>query len=124
MARKPSKTTRPRPVPPPHPHAVRPAGRIGAAAGLLAWALGALFLMWFLGGAGFTSAFCGADWEAPCEQRYAAGWTVIAVTIAATLGLAFLFRRRVVVVVAVLCVPAQVWFYVAYAIPTAASTPN
>ncbi|WP_420446780.1 hypothetical protein [Candidatus Poriferisodalis sp.] len=124
MARKSSKTTRPRPAPPPPPHAERPAERIGAAGGLSAWALGALFLMWFPGGAGFTSAFCGADWDAPCQQRYSAGWIVVAVTIAATLGLSFLFRRRSVVVVAVLCVPAQVCFYVAYAIPTAASIPN
>ena len=80
--------------------------------------------MWSLGGFVFASAFCGADWDAPCGQRYAAGWIVIAVTIAATLGLAFLFRRRVVVVIAALCVPAQVWFYVAYAIPTAATIPN
>ena len=115
---------RPRPVPPPQPHAERSGGRIGAVAGLLAWTFGSLCLMWTLGGFVFVSAFCGSDWDAPCQQRYAAGWIVIAVTIAATLGLAFLFRRRVVVVIAVLCVPAQVWYYAAYAIPTAATIPN
>ena len=119
-----SKTKRPRAVPPPQPHVVRPAGRIDAAVDLLAWTFGALFLMWFLGGWVFASAFCGFDWDAPCEQRYVAGWIVIAVTIAATLGLAFLFRRRSVVVIAALCVPAQVWFYAAVAIPTAATIPN
>ena len=89
----------------------------------MAWAFGALFLTWLLGWV-FTSAFCGFDWDAPCETRYAAGSIVIAVTIAATLGLAFLFRRRSVVVIAALCVPAQVWFYAAVAIPTAATIPN
>ena len=123
MARMSSKTTRPLPVPPPQPHVVRPARRIDAVAALLAWTLGALFLTWLLGWV-FVSAFCGSDWDAPCEQRYWPGWIVIAVTIAATLGLALLFRRRSVVVIAALCVPAQVWFYVAYAIPTAASIPN
>ena len=93
-------------------------------AGLLAWTLGALYLTWMLGGWIFVSAFCGSDWDATCEQRYAAGWIVIAVTIAATLGLAFLIRRRSVVVIAALCVPAQVWFYAAVAIPTAATIPN
>ena len=93
-------------------------------AGLLAWTLGALYLTWTLGGWIFVSAFCGSDWDATCEQRYAAGWIVIAVTITATLGLALLFRRRSVVVIAALCVPAQVWFYAAVAIPTASTIPN
>ena len=90
----------------------------------MAWAFGSLLLMWSLGGFVFVSAFCGSDWDATCEQRYWAGWIVIAVTIAATLGLALLFRRRSVVVVAALWVPAQVWFYAAVAIPTAATIPN
>lgn len=124
MAPRSAKTTRPRPVPPPPLHAERPAERIGLAAALFAWTLGALILMWVPGGFVFASAFCGSDWDAMCEQRYAAGWVVIAVTIAATLGLSFLFRRRSVIVVAVLCVPAQVWFYVAYAIPTVETLPN
>ncbi|WP_420439311.1 hypothetical protein [Candidatus Poriferisodalis sp.] len=124
MASRSAKTTRPRPVPPPPGHAGQPADRIGPVAALLTWALGALILMWFPGGLVFAGAFCGSDWEAICKQRYAAGWVVIAVTIAATLGLSFLFRRRSVVVAAVLCVPAQVWFYVAYVFPAAATTPN
>ena len=124
MASRPAKTTRPRPVPPPPGHAHRTAERIEHVAALLTWALGVLILMWFPGGFVFTGAFCGTEWDAICEQRYAAGWVVIAVTIAATLGLSFLFRRRSVVVVAALCVPAQVWFYVAYAFPTAATIPN
>ena len=77
VARKSSKTTRPLPVPPPQPHAVRPAGPIGAVAGLMSWALGSLLLMWSLGGFVFASAFCGSDWDAPCEQRYVAAWIVI-----------------------------------------------
>ncbi|WP_420623281.1 hypothetical protein [Candidatus Poriferisodalis sp.] len=124
MAPKPGKAPRPRPVPPPPLHAERPAQRFGATAALSAWTLGALILMWVPGGFVFASAFCGSDWDAICEQRYAAGWAVIAVTIAATQGLSLLFRRRSVIVVAVLCVPAQVWFYVAYAIPTVETLPN
>ena len=124
MALRSAKTTRPRPVPPPPGHVPQPAERIGPVAALLTWALGVLLLMWFPGGLAFAGAFCGSDWEAICKQRHAAGWVAIAVTIAATLGLSFLFRRRSVVVVAVLCVPAQVWFYVAYAFPTAATIPN
>ncbi|WP_419946527.1 hypothetical protein [Candidatus Poriferisodalis sp.] len=92
--------------------------------GLLGWLFGSLFLTWYLGGWGLVAAFCGFDWDAPCKQRYVAGWTAIAVTIAAILGLALLTRRRSVVVVAAVSVPVQVWYYAAWAIPTAASTPN
>lgn len=91
---------------------------------LVVWILGSMFLMWFLGGWMFVAAFCGFDWDAPCEKRYAAGWTVIALTIAAILGLALLTRRRSIVVIAVASAPALVWFYVAWAIPTASSIPN
>ena len=91
---------------------------------LLAWTLGSLALMWFLGGWIFGTAFCGFDWDAPCEQRYVAGWSVIALTIAAILGLALLTRRRSVVVIAVASAPALVRYYLAWAIPAAASIPN
>ena len=80
--------------------------------------------MWFVGVWGFGSAFCGFDWDAPCEQRYVAGWSAIALTIAAILGLALLTRRQSVVVIAVASAPALVWYYVAWAIPAAASIRN
>ena len=115
---------RPIPVPPPRPGDTQPGRRTSAVMDLLAWMLGSLALMWILGGLIFTSAFCGFDWEAPCEQRYVAGWSVIALTIAAILGLALLTRRRSVVVIAAASSPALVWYYVAWAIPTASSIPN
>jgi len=91
---------------------------------LSVWLFGSLFLSLYLGGFGFGTAFCGFDWDAPCEQRYVAGWTVIAVTIAATVGLALLTRRRSIVVLAVVSVPVQVWYYATEAIPMASSVPN
>ena len=124
MARKSSKAMRPLPVPPPRPSTEPLDGRSGVIVGLLVWLFGSLFLSLYLGGFGFGTAFCGVDWDAPCKQRYLAGWTVIAVTIAATLGLALLTRRRPIVVLAVISVPVQVWYYATEAIPMAASTPN
>ena len=110
------------------PAPLQPAAQIGkrtrAVMDLLAWVFGSLALMWFLGGWIFVSAFCGFDWDAPCEKRYVAGWGVIALTIAAILGLAFLTRRRSVVVIALASTPALVWYYAAWAVPTASSIPN
>ena len=124
MARRSRTTTQPLPVPAPRPP-TKPLGeRAFAVMDLLAWWFGSLALMWFVGVWGFGSAFCGFDWDAPCEQRYVAGWSVIALTIAAILGLALLTRRRFVVVIAVASAPALVWYYVAWAIPAAASIPN
>ncbi len=115
---------RPMPVPPPRPSTGLLDRRPGVVAHLLAWLLGSLFLSWYLGGWVFGTAFCGFDWDAPCEQRYVAGWTVIAVTIAAIVGLAFLTRRRSIAVMAMVSVPVQVWFYATVAIPMASSVPN
>ena len=91
---------------------------------LVVWIFGSLAVMWFLGGWIFASAFCGSDWDAPCEKRYAAGWTVIALTIAAIVGLALLARRRSIVVIALASAPALVWFYAAWAMPAMASLPD
>lgn len=124
MARKSSEAMRPLPVPPPRPSTGLLGTRPGVVVGLVVWLFGSLFLSFYLGGFGFATAFCGFDWDAPCKQRYLAGWTVIAVTIAATLGLALLTRRRSIVVLAVVSVPVQVWYYATEAIPAAASIPN
>ncbi len=115
---------RPIPVPVPQPPTTQLGERAFAVMDLLAWLFGSLALMWFVGVWTFGSAFCGFDWDAPCEQRYIAGWSVIALTIAAILGLALLTRRRFVVVIAVASAPALVWYYLAWAIPAAASVPN
>ena len=115
---------RPLPVPPPVPSTELLGRRTGVVAHLSVWLLGSLFLTWYFGGWGFVTAFCGADWDAPCRQRYVAGWAVIAVTIAAIIGLAFLTRRRSIVVMAMVSVPVQVWFYATVAIPMASSVPN
>lgn len=124
MARRPGTTMRPLPDLAPRPPTKPLDERAFAVMDLLAWLFGSLALMWFVGVWGFGSAFCGFDWDAPCEQRYVAGWTVIALTIAAILGLALLTRRRFVIVIAVASAPALVWYYVAWAIPAAASIPN
>ncbi len=116
--------TRPIPVLAPPQPAAQIGRRPRAVIDLLAWMFGSLALMWFLGGWIFVSAFCGFDWDAPCEKRYVAGWGVIALTIAAILGLALLTRRRSVVVTALASAPALVWYYASWAIPAAASIPN
>ena len=89
--------TRSIPVPAPPLPAAQIGKRTRAVLDLLAWMIGSLALMWLLGGWTFVSAFCGFDWDAPCGKRYVAGWGVIALTIAAILGLALLTRRRFVV---------------------------
>ena len=124
MARTSRTTIRPLPILAPRAPAKPLGERAIAVADLLAWLFGSLAVMWFVGVWGFGSAFCGFDWDAPCAQRYVAGWSVIALTIAAILGLALLTRRRSVVVIAVASAPALVWYYVAWAIPTASSIPN
>ncbi|MDE0320353.1 MAG: hypothetical protein OXI97_10780 [Acidimicrobiaceae bacterium] len=124
MARKSSAAMRPLPVPPPRQGTELLDRRPGVVAHLFAWLLGSLFVSLYLGGWGFGTAFCGFDWDAPCKQRYVAGWAVIAVTIAAILGLAFLTRRRSIVVTAMVSVPVQVWYYATEAIPMASSVPN
>ncbi len=57
-------------------------------------------------------------------QRSNAGTVVIVLTIAATQAVAWIMRTKVTIIVAGLSVPFQVWFYLSYAIPTAALTPN
>ena len=91
---------------------------------MLLWLVGLLALTWLVGGALFVGLFCGFDWEEACRQRYEIGWAVIVLTISASLVLAWRLRNRCVMTMALLSVPLQVWFYTAYAIPTASLTPN
>ncbi|WP_419945533.1 hypothetical protein [Candidatus Poriferisodalis sp.] len=88
------------------------------------WATATAVLTFTVGGAIFVWLFCGSDWDAPCQQNNTAGWVVITVTITLTVAVAAFTLRRSVVLAALASVPLQLWFYIAYAIPTAASVPN
>ncbi|WP_419864837.1 hypothetical protein [Candidatus Poriferisodalis sp.] len=91
-----------------------------AALGL--WAAAATAITLAVGGVAFTAVFCGTDWDTACTQNSGTGWIVIVLSTALTVAAALPLRRPAVTGVAIASIPLQLWFYIAWAIPTAATS--
>lgn len=111
-----------KPVPVPAPPGAAAQHRLSVWAALGLWAAAAGVITLAVGGVVFTAVFCGTDWDVACAQNSGPGWAVIALSAALTVIAALPLRRPAVAAVAVASVPLQLWFYTAWAIPTAATS--
>ena len=95
---------------------------------LVAWAAVLAGCSFLPPAAVLTAAYCGSDWEAPCEQHTtAAYWTagvLVAVPVAVAVVAGMRTRTRWLIAVAIAAAPLHWWFLTGYALSKAAETPN